>query len=98
MRNMNRFLSILLALLLMLGFNGCQQQLGSDARTPKYVYHAGYTPKKLKNGKVTINIEVPGNIKSLTGAVKTGNKTAQFKFPIIDFLLLNKPITFSVSW
>ena len=55
-------------------------------------------PDAIKNGKVTINIEVPGNIKSLTGAVKTGNKTAQFKFPIIDFLLLNKPITFSVSW
>ena len=43
MRQMNRILSILLALVLLLGINGCQQQLGSNARTPKYVYHAGYT-------------------------------------------------------
>ena len=71
MRNMNRFLSILLVLLLMLGFNGCQQQLGSGARTPKYVYHAGYPPKKLRSGKVTIPYRAPARIKR---AIAAGNK------------------------
>ena len=71
MHQMNRILSILLALVLLLGINGCQQQLGSNARTPKYVYHKGYTPKKQRNGKVTIPYKAPARIKR---AIAAGNK------------------------
>lgn len=55
-------------------------------------------PDAIKNGEVTITISVPGSIKSVEGATKIGDKTAEFKFPIIDFLLLNEPISFSVNW
>ena len=55
-------------------------------------------PDAIKNGEVKVNIEVPGTISSVEGAVKTGDRKAEFKFPIIDFLLLNKPISFKVSW
>ena len=55
-------------------------------------------PDAIKNGEVTLTITTPATIKSVSGAVKTGDKTAEFKFPIIDFLLLNNPITFEVTW
>ena len=71
MQHMNRILSILLALVLLLGFNGCQQQLQQNARTPKYVYHKGFTPKKLRSGKVTIPYKAPARIKR---AIAAGNK------------------------
>ena len=71
MLRMNRILSTLLVLVLMLGFHGCQQQLSSNARTPKYVYHAGYTPKKLRSGKVTVPYKAPARIKK---AIAAGNK------------------------
>ena len=71
MRNMNRFLSILLCLLMTLGFFGCQQQLGSGARTPQFKYKKGYTPRKMNNGKVTIPYHAPARIKR---AIAAGNK------------------------
>ena len=55
-------------------------------------------PDAIKNGEVTLTITTPATIKSVSGAVKIGDKTAEFKFPIIDFLLLNNPITFEVTW
>ena len=67
----NSCLQILLVLLLALGFHGCQQQLNSNARTPKYVYQKGYTPKKLRNGKVTVPHRAPARIKK---AIAAGNK------------------------
>ncbi|MBR1982365.1 MAG: peptidoglycan endopeptidase [Akkermansia sp.] len=71
MRQMSRILSILVALVLLLGLNGCQQQLQRNARTPKYVYRAGQTPKKLRNGKVTIPYKAPPRIKR---AIAAGNR------------------------
>jgi hypothetical protein len=56
------------------------------------------SPAALDNSTVSITITTPGNITSVTGAVKTGAKTAVYTFPIIDFLLLNDPISFSVKW
>lgn len=70
-QHMNRFLSILLPLLALLAFNGCQQQLNSNARTPRYVYHKGFTPKKMRNGKVTIPYKAPARIRK---AIAAGNK------------------------
>lgn len=52
----------------------------------------------LKESFVTINITVPGTIKTIEGAVKTGQKSAVYSFPVIDFLLLNDPLAFSISW
>lgn len=55
-------------------------------------------PDAIKNGHVTINIEVPGSIKTISGATQISDNRAEFKFPIIDFLLLNTPIEFSIGW
>ncbi|MBR4108474.1 MAG: peptidoglycan endopeptidase [Akkermansia sp.] len=67
---MNRILTFFLVMLLPVFF-GCQQQLGRGARTPRYVYHAGYTPKILRSGKVTIPSRAPARIKR---AIAAGNK------------------------
>ena len=56
------------------------------------------SPEALENSTVSITITTPGNITSVTGAVKTGARTAVFTFPVIDFLLLNEPISFTVKW
>ena len=68
---MNRILTIFLLLLLTISFHGCQQQLNSQARTPQYVYHKGYTPKKMRNGKVSVPYKAPARIKK---AIAAGNK------------------------
>lgn len=56
------------------------------------------SPEALQNSSVTVLITVPGTITSLSGAVKTGTSTALYTFPVIDFLLLNDPLSFSISW
>ncbi len=56
------------------------------------------SPAALDNSTVSITITTPGAITSVEGAVKTGAKTAVYTFPVIDFLLLNNPISFSVKW
>ncbi len=55
-------------------------------------------PDAIENGYVSIEIHTPSEITKVTGAQKKDNNTALFEFPIIDFLLLNKPLSFSISW
>lgn len=53
----------------------CQQQqqqtMAAAAYTPRYVYHAGTTPRLLPNGKVTIPAHLPARVKRVLAA---GNK------------------------
>lgn len=71
MFSLRHILCAALALLLALTV-GCQQgyQRG-NAKTPKYVYHAGYTPKLLSNGKATIPSKAP---KRVQRAIAAANK------------------------
>lgn len=55
-------------------------------------------PDAIKSGIVSIDVSVPGRITSVEGATRISNSTARFTFPIIDFLLLNKPLTFTINW
>ena len=55
-------------------------------------------PDAISNGYVSIDITVPGSITSVSGARRVNQNTARFSFPIIDFLLLSKPLTFTVNW
>ncbi len=55
-------------------------------------------PEALRSSMIEINITVPGSITSISGAVKTGDNTLTFSFPLIDFLLLAEPLAFSVQW
>ena len=55
-------------------------------------------PEAVSNGTVEIRITVPGTITSASGCRIEGTNTAIYAFPIIDFLLLNNPLSFSISW
>jgi len=52
----------------------------------------------IQSSVITLIVETPRPIKSFSGGTKTGERTYAFSFPLIDFLLLAKPITFSVNW
>ena len=55
-------------------------------------------PGAIENGLVTIRISVPGSITTAENAEIIDASTAEFSFPIISFLLLNDPISFSIGW
>ena len=55
-------------------------------------------PKALEESFVSIEINTPGDIKNVEGAMKTGTRKAVYSFPVVDFLTLNKPLTFTVEW
>ena len=55
-------------------------------------------PEALKKSFVSIEIETPGDIVSIKGAMKIGSRRAVYSFPVVDFLTLNKPLTFTVQW
>ncbi len=55
-------------------------------------------PDAIANGEVTINLTVPGTITGTENAEKTSDNTISYSFPVIAFLLLSEPLSFSVSW
>lgn len=55
-------------------------------------------PEAIANGLVTVNITVPGTITEAENCALLDEDTASYSFPIIDFLLLNQPMEFSISW
>ena len=55
-------------------------------------------PDAISHGLVSMEITVPGTITAVKNAEKTGDRTAVFSFPIISFLLLNEPLSFSIEW
>ena len=55
-------------------------------------------PEAIRNGLVTVRISVPGTITATENAEAVDSSTAEFSFPIISFLLLNDPISFSIGW
>ena len=52
----------------------------------------------VSNIVVTISTSVPGIIKTCNKCVQIDENTIEYKFPLIDFLLLKEPLSFSVSW
>jgi hypothetical protein len=55
-------------------------------------------PDAIRNSTITINIKAPAPITFCSGGTKVDATTFRFQFPLIDFLLLNKPMQFSLSW
>ena len=55
-------------------------------------------PPAIKKSTITLRIATPTAITSFAGGKKINDNLYEFSFPLIDFLLLAKPITFSVSW
>lgn len=55
-------------------------------------------PPAIEKSFITLRIQTPGDIVSFTNGRKVANRVYEFTFPLIDFLLLAKPITFTVTW
>ncbi len=55
-------------------------------------------PPAIEKSSITLRIATPKPIRSFTHGKKIGTNLYEFSFPLIDFLLLADPITFSVSW
>jgi len=55
-------------------------------------------PPAIEQSFITLRIETPGPITTFTGGKKISSNVYEFSFPLIDFLLLAEPITFSVQW
>lgn len=52
----------------------------------------------VSNMVVTITISVPGTIRVCNKCVQIDENTIECEFPLIDFLLLKEPLSFSVNW
>ena len=55
-------------------------------------------PESLQNSYITINVTLSGDVISVNGAQKISRNTIKYSFRLIDFLLLNNPLKFDVSW
>ncbi len=55
-------------------------------------------PPAIEQSTITLRVTTPKPIKSMTNGKKLDSTTYEFSFPLIDFLLLDKPITFTVTW
>ncbi len=55
-------------------------------------------PPAIEKSTITLRIATPKPITSFSNGKKVGASLYEFSFPLIDFLLLADPITFSVSW
>ncbi|MFA5513604.1 MAG: hypothetical protein WDA17_01640 [Sphaerochaetaceae bacterium] len=55
-------------------------------------------PESIKNSLISIRLTVPKSIKHQTNGFAEGINSIRFDIPLIDFLLLDKPILFSVTW
>ena len=55
-------------------------------------------PEALQTSLVTINVTLLGEIISAEGVTVTGANSFTYAFPLIDFLLLAEPMSFSVTW
>lgn len=55
-------------------------------------------PPAIRKSFITLRVETPTAITTFTNGRKISDRLYEFSFPLIDFLLLAKPITFTVSW
>lgn len=55
-------------------------------------------PEAIRNGLITLIIEVPGTVTGTVNAEMVDGSTVKASFPLIDLLLLAEPISFSVDW
>lgn len=55
-------------------------------------------PDAIRNSTIDIAIRTPGPVVAAEGVKKTGTDSVLYSFPLIDFLLLNEPMEFSITW
>lgn len=52
---------------------------------------------EINTAKITASIEFPGRITAIQGGTASGSRT-EFQFPLIELLLLEKPLSWEVYW
>ena len=55
-------------------------------------------PPAIDDSVISLRLTTPSPIKSFSGGVKESPNSIRFDIPLIDFLLLSDPITFSAAW
>lgn len=55
-------------------------------------------PGAIEKSEITLRFKTPAPIKSYTGGKKISSNVFEFSFPLIDFLLLAKPLSFEINW
>ena len=55
-------------------------------------------PEAISESLITIEIEVPSAIKTAEGCTRLDSRTVRYELPLLDFLLLAEPLSFSVTW
>lgn len=55
-------------------------------------------PPAIESSVITLQVKTPTPITTFSQGRKVSEQVYEFSFPLIDFLLLAKPITFSVTW
>ena len=55
-------------------------------------------PDAIRNSTIDITITTPSEIVSSSGVVQKGPTTVLYSFPLIDFLLLDEPMGFEITW
>jgi len=55
-------------------------------------------PPAIERSVITLRVNTPKEITSFSNGRKVSPRVYEFSFPLIDFLLLAEPITFTVRW
>jgi hypothetical protein len=55
-------------------------------------------PPAIERSVITLRVNTPKEITSFSNGKKVAQRVYEFSFPLIDFLLLAEPITFTVRW
>ncbi len=55
-------------------------------------------PDAIRNSTITLNFETPAPIKTFSSGTKVSDNQFTYSFPLIDFLLLAKPLQFELTW
>ena len=55
-------------------------------------------PVDIRGSNIAINVRTPGRIVNMENMEKTSDDSALFSVPLVSFLVLAEPITFSITW
>jgi hypothetical protein len=53
---------------------------------------------EISQAKINAVISFPGQIQSITGGRRSSGREARFEIPLIDLLVLSKPLDYEVTW
>jgi len=79
--------------------------IGEDISKPEYLklvssLYGSAIADEIRNAKIQVSIGFPGTITTIRGGTASGSsgRQAQFELPLLDLLVLERPLTWEVSW